>query len=769
MKFGIGQPAARREDVRFLTGRGRFTDDVAHAGAAVGHVLRSPEAHARILSIDVSAARAAPGVLAVYTGADVEERLNPLRGEYAMKQTDGSPGAPVTHPHLAIGRVRYAGEAVAFVVAETAAAARDAAELIAVDYESLPVAVEPDDALATGAPQLHEAAPGNLAFAWELGDAAATDAAFARAAHVTRLSTRCQRLVVASMEPRAVSVAYDAATGRWDVWMGTQGSHAARARLSAALGVEAGRIRVRTPDVGGGFGMKLMAHVEHALACLAAQDLGRPVKWIAERSDAMLADAQGRDLSTEAEAAFDAEGRLLAFRWRSVSNLGAYYSTNGAGIHTAFSAPIVGGMYRLPAAHVEVRGVFTNTTPTDAYRGAGRPEVIYVGERLMERAAREMGIDPIEMRLRNLLTPAELPHATPGGMVFDSLDPHANVLACAKAADRDGFEARRAAAAARGRLLGFGLCYYMERTGGGPVERAEIDIAPDGAAVLRVGTQSNGQGHETVWPQIVVSELGLDFERITLETGDSDALPAGGGTGGSRSLIMAGRTLMLAAREIVEKARPLAAERLEAAAADIEFSAGDGGLFRIVGTDRTVALVELAAAAGGLSGKGGVDDRESTHPNGAHAAEIEIDPDTGRVTLTRYVAVDDFGRLVNPLLAEGQVHGGLAQGAGQALMEHARWDRETGQPLTASFMDYAMPRAADAPSFEVSFNEGAPTPSNPLGVKGCGEAGAVAATPAVALAVLDALHRAGAGEIETPATPEKVWRALDAAALRRAS
>jgi carbon-monoxide dehydrogenase large subunit len=760
MKFGMGQPLRRKEDVRFLTGRGRYVDDLDLPGALRAHVLRSPLAHARIVSVDATAARAAPGVAAVYVGRDVEGRLAPLGNEVPVRQANGQPPAPVGQPHLALDRVRFVGEPVAFVVAETLEQARDAAELIEVEYADLPVAVTPAAALAGGAPQLHAGAAGNVGYVWSIGDTAAVEAAFARAAHVTRLPVRSQRLVVASMEPRAIAARYDRDTDRWEVWGGSQGVHTLRARLATALMVPPERLRVHTPDVGGGFGMKLMGHPEHGLACLAAQDLGRPVKWISDRTDAMLSDAQGRDLDTEAEAAFDAEGRLLAFRWQSVSNLGAYYSTYGAGIHTVFSAPIAGGMYRLPCFTHTVRGVFTNTTPTDAYRGAGRPEVIYVGERLIERAAREMGIDPVAMRLRNLLTPEELPHATPGGMTFDSLDPHTNVQRCVAAADRAGFEARRAEAAGRGRLLGFGLCYYMERTGGGPVEQAEIAITPDGEAVLKVGTQSTGQGHETAWAQVVHEKLGIDWDRITLLPGDSDALPVGGGTGGSRSLIMAGRTLMLAADEIVAKARVQAAEKLEAAEADIEFSAADGGLFRIAGTDRTVKLVELAAEAGGFDGTGHVSDRESTFPNGAHAAEVEVDPDTGFVKLVRYSIVDDFGRLVNPLLVEGQVHGGVVQGAGQALMERMEWDPETGQPLTASFMDYAMPRAADTPMMPVIFNEDAPCRTNVLGVKGCGEAGAVAGTPAVTLAVLDALHRAGAGEIDTPLTPEKVWRAL---------
>jgi carbon-monoxide dehydrogenase large subunit len=768
MQFGLGQPVRRKEDPRFLTGRGAYVDDLPLPGALHAVVLRSPHAHARILRADATAARAMPGVALVYTGADVADRLAPLGGELPLTQTDGRPAAPATLPHLATDRALWAGQPVAFVVAETLAQARDAAEAVVADYAPEPPVVDPLAALGEDAPLLHPAAPGNLAYDWSLGDAAAVDAAFARAAHVARVRVVNQRLVVASMEPRAIAARFDPATERWEIWVGSQGVHSIRARIAAALKVRPQRLRVHTPDVGGGFGMKLMAHPEYGLCALAAQDAGRPVKWTGERSDAMLGDAQGRDLTTEAEGAFDAEGRILAFRWSSVSNLGAGYSSFGAGIHTLFSAPLTGGMYRVPALHHRVRGVFTTTTPTDAYRGAGRPEMIYVTERLMEAAARGMGIDPVALRLANLVTPAELPHATAGGMRFDSLDPATNVRRAVAAADRDGFPARRAEAESRGRLRGMGVAYYMERTGGGPVERAELTVTPEGRGVIRVGTQSTGQGHETVWAQIVHERLGLDWSAVDLMPGDSDALAAGGGTGGSRSLIMAGRVLFLAADEVIDKARALAADRLEAAAADIEFSAAEGGLFRVAGTDRTVRLVALAAEAGGIGGAGAVNDREATYPNGCHVAEVEIDPDTGRIAVVRYSLVDDFGRVVNPLLAEGQVQGGVAQGLGQALMETVRWRSDTGQPLTASLMDYALPRASDMPAVEAVFNEAAPTPTNPIGAKGCGEAGAVAATPAVTLAALDALHRAGAmPEVDTPLTPERVWRALSAAKFLR--
>jgi carbon-monoxide dehydrogenase large subunit len=763
MRFGLGQPVRRREDARFLTGRGRFVDDLGPPGALRAVVLRSPHAHARIRSADASAARAMSGVAAVWLGADVADRLAPLAGEFPLAQSDGRPAAPAALPHLARDRALWAGQPVAFVVAETAAQARDAAEAVAIDYAPLPPVTDPEAALSPGAPLLHPGAPGNLAYDWAVGDAAAVDAAFAGAAHVVRVRAVSQRVVVASLEPRAILATYDAATGRWEIEVGSQGVHAMRARIAAALKVAPDRLRVRTPDVGGGFGMKLMAHPEYGLAALAAADLGRPVAWTGDRADAMLGDAQGRDLTTDAEGAFDADGRILALRWSSVSNLGASYSSFGAGVHTAFSAPLTGGMYRVPVLFHRVRGAFTTTTPTDAYRGAGRPEMIYATERLMEAAAHAIGLDPVEIRRLNLVTPAELPYSTPGGMRFDSLDPLTNLDRATAAADRAGFPARRAEAEARGRLRGMGVAYYMERTGGGPVERAALTVTPDGRATARVGTQSTGQGHETVWAQVIHERLGVDFAAVAVEPGDSDALDAGGGTGGSRSLIMAGRVLILAAEEIVAKARRLAAVRLEAAEADIGFSAAEGGLFRVAGTDRAVRLATLAAEAGGIDGTGAVDDREATYPNGCHVAEVELDPETGGVAVAAYTIVDDFGRIANPLLAEGQVQGGVVQGLGQALMEGVRWDPSTGQPLTASLMDYALPRAADAPPLTASFNETAPTPTNPLGVKGCGEAGAVAATPALALAVHDALRSAGAAPVETPLTPDRLWRALASA------
>lgn len=757
MKFGLGQPVLRQEDDRLLRGLGRYVTDVELSGQVAGVLVRAEVPHGQLVSVDPSGAQDMPGVKAIYTAVDIEGRLAPLVNEFPFE----GDLAQVEVPHLASDKVYWVGQPVAFVVAETKAQAQDAAEAIAVEIEELPPIVDPRAALAEGAPQLHATAPGNRAYAWEHGDAAETERLFATAAHVVKTEVLNQRIVVAAMEPRAIAVQYDAGTERWEAWVGCQGAHGMRGRMARALMVEPARLRVHVPDVGGGFGMKLMTHPEYGLAALAAKDLGRPVVWVGDRTESFLSDAQGRDLSAMVEGAFSAEGDLLAMRMEAVSGIGAIYSSVGAAVHTVFSAPLLGGMYGVKAHHCRVQGAFVNTPPTDAYRGAGRPEVIHCTERLMDIAAREIGMDRAEIRRRNVVTPDMLPHQTPGGFTFDSLDCQTVMDRALADADYGGFEARVADAQARGRIAGIGIAYYMERTGGGPVERTRIEATPEGGARIWIGTQSTGQGHATAWAQILHEETGLPFEKIQLMDGDSDALPAGGGTGGSRSAKMASQVILQAAEEIREKGRRLAAEKLEAADADIEFDAGTAR-YRIAGTDRSVALVDLAAEAGGIEGEGAVDGRESTFPNGCHIAEVEIDPETGQLTLTRYTICDDFGRLLNPDLVAGQVHGGVVQGVGQAMLERAAWDPETGQPQTASFMDYAMPRAADIPMFTLSFLE-VPATTNPLGVKGCGEAGCCGGIPAATLAVLDALARAGVAPVETPHTPEKLWRALNAA------
>jgi len=757
MKFGVGQPVRRLEDPRLLTGRGRYVDDIALPGTLIGHVLRSPVAHGRIVALDVEAARAAPGVHLVLTADDLGD-MPPISSRFPITGRDGQPVDPPTLPRLATDRVRFVGQPVAWIVAESRNAALDAAELVELEIEDLPVVTGTADALAGGAPQLYDNLPGNVVYDWEIGDAGPVEAAFARAAHVARCRVVNQRVVVNSLEPRAFLVRYLSDTGRWEFWMSNQGAHSARDALARALNVEPARIRAHTPDVGGGFGMKLMEYSEYALAAVSAQRLGRPVKWVGERSESFVSDTQGRDLDTDVEAAFDASGRVLAMRADSRSNLGAYASSAGMAVHTLFSAGLLGGMYDVPAMYHRVRGVVSNTPPADAYRGAGRPEAIHVTEQVMARAAADMSIDPAELRRRNLLRPDQVPYRTVGGLTFDSLDPETNLDATLQRIDYTGFPARRAEAEASGMLRGIGIAYYFERTGGGPFENARLTLGADGRLTIAIGTQSNGQGHATAWAQIVHEKLGLPIGDIELLEGDSDALPGGGGTGGSRSLVMAHRVLIKAAEEVIEKGLARAAEHLEVAARDVEFLPGEGGVFRIRGTDLQVGLAELAAEAP-IEGMGEVNDTHPTFPNGAHAAEVEIDPETGALSLLRYVFTDDFGTVINPLLVEGQIHGGVAQGAGQVICEQAVFDPQTGQPLTGSFMDYAMPRADQLPFLESAFNP-VPSPSNPLGVKGCGEAGSVAAIPTISLAIQNALEHTGVTQLTPPFTPLRLWQAL---------
>jgi carbon-monoxide dehydrogenase large subunit len=745
--------------VRLLTGAGRYVDDIKVENEARALVFRSPVAHGRITGLDVAAARAAPGVLAVYTADDVKDRLKPFGNGFPLEQADKAPMPKIFTPHLAADVVRFVGQPVAFIVAETLDQARDASELIELDVEDLPVVTTPATAMAPGAPVLHAEAPGNVAYRWRVGDADATAKAFDEAAHVVRTRVANQRLVVNSVEPRASKAQYDPATERWTVHAGTQGSHALRDNMAGQMGVEKDRIRVVTPDVGGGFGMKLQAYAEDALVAISAKDLGRPVAWIGERSESFVSDVHGRDVSAEIEGAFDADGRLRAIRCRSTSNLGAYISKVGAAVHTVFSAPITGGVYEVPNIDVEVQGVFTNVTPMDAYRGAGRPEVSHMTERLMEAAARQLNMDRAAIRRLNLVKPDQLPYPTAGGFLIDSLDGEAIMDRALAAADYANFPARRAEAEARGKLLGIGVAYYMERTGGGPVENASLRLLPGGSIEAAVGTQSTGQGHDTAWSQVIHEKLGVPLDSIRMLDGDTDLLPAGGGTGGSRSAIMASRVFIKAADDVIEKAMEGASQKLEASRADIEYSAEDGGRFRIKGTDRSVTLFEAVEPLGEVLGLGDVDGRESTFPNGCHIAEVEIDPETGLSTLTRYSIADDFGTLINPEIVKGQVEGGVVQGIGQALVEQALYDPESGQPLTGSFMDYQMPRAADIPQFDVSLIE-VPSTTNPLGIKGCGEAGAAGGLGASTLAVLDALRGAGVENLDSPYTPFRVWSAL---------
>ena len=767
-KFGMAQPVRRVEDPRLLIGNGRYTDDITLANEAVGVVLRSPHAAARILSIDTAAAAGLPGVLAIYTGADLKvDGIGGLPCIIPLDNRDGSSRAEVPHPVLADGEVRHVGDPVAFIVAENHQAARDAAEAVMVDYDMLPSITDLGATLDADAPTVWPQAPGNVCFDWETGEKERTEALFAEAAHVTRLTVVNNRVVVASMEARAAVAEYDAASDRWTLYTNTQGGWPLKSMLAEAVfKVPEDRFRIVTPDVGGGFGMKLFLYAEQALTCYAARRLGRPVKWASERSEAFLSDTHGRDNITQGEIALDKDGNFLALRTRNVANMGAYLSNFAPFIPTLAGTKVLASVYKFQAIYVNVLGVFTHTVPVDAYRGAGRPESNYVVERLIDAAAAEVGIDRIELRRRNMVAPSAMPYVTAMQQTYDSGDFQRVLDAALEKMDWAGFEGRRASSARRGMKRGIGMSYYLEATGGAPSERAEIRFADDGFVDVFVGTQSSGQGHETAYVQLTVDQLGIDGDKVRIKQGDTDAIPTGGGTGGARSLYSEGQAILVTTASVIEKGKKAASEALEASVSDIEFS---GGRFSVAGTDRGLDILELAAAqrARAASGQAAttLDAAEianidvHTFPNGCHMAEVEIDPDTGMVSILRYIVCDDVGKAVNPMIVRGQVHGGVAQGFGQAVLERTAYDPQSGQLLSGSFMDYALPRAADLPDIEVDLIE-VPCASNPLGVKGAGEAGAVGSPPAVINAIIDALSSTGVKSIDMPATPEKVWKAI---------
>jgi len=771
MKFGLSQPMRRVEDPRLLRGNGRYTDDISLPGQAYGVVVRSPHAHARIRGIDKSPALATAGVLAVFTGEDLKAMgLGDVPCAIPLKNRDGSDRAQTPRPALAVRRVRHVGDPVAFVVAESVKAAKDGAEALAVDYEVLPATTDLATALDPGQPLVWDEVPGNLCFDWETGDKAETERLFAEAAHVSRLTVVNNRVVVASMESRAAVAEYDQASGRFTLHTNTQGSWLVRRLLATEVfRLPEERFRVITPDVGGGFGMKLFLYPEHVLVTVAARALGRPVKWASERSEAFLSDTHGRDNITTGELALDGEGRFLALRTRTLSNMGAYLSTFAPYIPTGAGSKVLASVYGFRAIHVNVLGVLTNTTPVDAYRGAGRPEANYIVERLIDTAARELGIDRVELRRRNLVPPTAMPWKTPMGAIYDSGDFAAVLDAALKKADWSGAARRKEEAARRGRKRGIGLAYYLEATGGAPTERAEIRFAEDGMVEVLVGTQSTGQGHETAYIMLTAAELGIPHERIRVLQGDSDAAPSGGGTGGARSLYSEGQAILATAATVIEKGKRAASDALEASPGDIVF---ENGRFSVVGTDRGIGILELAAmqrekAAAGeeailLDAAEVAEIKAHTFPNGCHIAEVEIDPATGALDIVRYLVVDDVGHAINPLIVRGQVHGGVAQGIGQAVLEHTVYDPESGQLVAGSFMDYCLPRADDLPDIEVDLIE-IPCTTNPLGVKGAGEAGAVGSPPAVINAVVDALAEDGVKHIDMPVTPERLWRALASA------
>ncbi|HLI22242.1 MAG TPA: xanthine dehydrogenase family protein molybdopterin-binding subunit [Stellaceae bacterium] len=772
-QFGIGQAVRRKEDVRFITGIGRYVDDERAPRQVYAAFLRSPHAHARIERIDVAEAERAPGVLAVYTGADVQAAgLGTIKCVAPLKNRDGSNFFNPGRPLLALGKVRHVGDPVAMVIAESLAAAKDAAELIEVDYAPLPAVIDPAAAVQPGAPAVWDEAPGNVALDWGLGDRNKCEEAFAKAAKIVSLDLAINRVMVAPIEPRGILAEYDPATGRYTLHIGTQGAFGMRATVAQHLGIKEDRLRVVTGDVGGSFGMKTFDFPENTLLPWAAKLLGRPVKWLSDRQEAFLTDTQGREQKVHAELALDKDGHFLAVRAETLANIGAYLSHFSVFVATMAGFRLLTGAYRIPAAHVHVRTVMTNTVWVDAYRGAGRPECSYIVERLVDAAARELGLGRDEIRRRNLVRAADMPWQTPLLVAYDSGDFPANLERGLKEADFPGFEARRKAARARGKLLGLGIAYYMEVTAAMPQEKADVQFLPTGRVRLGIGTGPSGQGHATAFAQILADRLGIDLDAIDFVTGDTDALSQGGGTGGAKSLLLAGTAVVDAAEKIIAKGKKLAGHFLEAAESDIEFR---DGRFAIAGTDRSIDIWEIAAKAraaaklpegvpSSLDDAGLSTGNKNTFPNGTHLCEIAIDEETGVAEILRYWVVDDFGVLVNPLIVTGQIHGGIVQGAGQILIEDARYD-ESGQLLTGSFMDYAMPRADNFPNFDVQFLN-VPCKTNVLGIKGAGEAGTVGALGATMNAVLDALSVLGITQLDPPATPQRLWAAIQKAKSR---
>ena len=777
---GIGSAALRKEDEKFLRGQGRFVSDISYPGQLHAVFVRSPHAHADIVSINAEAAADMPGVAAVLTDGDMEA-VGPLPPMWIVSNSDGSPMKQPPRRPLASGRARHVGEPVALVVAETALQAADAAEAVTVDYNPRPAVADAAEALREGSPLVHDEAPGNEAYTWGRGDADAASAALAAAPHVVELEIVNNRLACAALEARACLAVHDASTDVTTMYDATQAPHLIRRSVTEALGLRPNRVRVVSPDVGGGFGTKGKHYPEETVLVWAARRLGRPLRWISGRSEAFCSDAQARDHLTHASLGFDDEGNFLGLRVRTVANIGAHISTFGAAIPASIYSALLAGVYRTPAIYVEITGAFTNTVPTDAYRGAGRPEACYVLERLADEAARELKRDRAEIRRRNLIPSSAMPYATPIGPTYDCGDFPAILNRLLDAGDWAGFEARRTESDARGMLRGIGLAVYVETSGVAPsrlagmlgarvgfFESAEIRVDAEGGVQVLAGTHNHGQGHETTYAQIVATRLGLPFEAVRVTEGDTDAVPMGTGTFGSRSIAVGGSAFAAAADKIVVKGRRIAAELMEAAPEDLTF---EDGVYRVAGTDRSVSLAEVAKTANlahglpvgvepGLNESAFYDPPNFAYSNGGHLCEVEIDPETGRMEILRYLTVDDIGTVINPTIVEGQIHGGLAQGIGQAATERCAYDPASGQLLSASFMDYCVPRADDLVTFEGEFDESQPCTHNPLGAKGCGESGSIGAPAAVVGAALDALSRLGVGDLAMPLTPYAIWRAV---------
>ncbi len=777
---GIGASIKRREDFRFLKGLGRYTDDMTMPNMTYCVFVRSPVAHAKLGKIDLTAASKSPGVVAIFTATDLEA-VGGVPCGWLVTDRHNKPMIEPKHPILAAGKVRHVGDPVCAVIAETYAQARDAAEKVSIDYQELAAVVDMKKAMLGGA-AVHDEAPNNLCFDWELGDKAAADAAFAKAAHICKIDLINNRLVPNAMEPRAAIGAYDLATEEHTLVTTSQNPHVIRLLMGAfVLGIPEHKLRVLSPDVGGGFGSKIFHYAEEALVTWGAKKIGRPIKWVAERSESFLSDAHGRDHVTHAEMAFDKDGMALGLKVDTLANLGAYLSTFAPSVPTWLHGTLMAGQYMTPAIHVNVKAMFTNTVPVDAYRGAGRPEATYVLERLMSKAAAEMGMDQAELRRRNFIR--KFPYQTPVAVVYDTGDYDAHLDKALALADYKGFEARRAAAKARGKLRGIGVSAYIEACGIAPsslvgalgaraglYEAATVRVNPTGSVAVMTGSHSHGQGHDTTFAQVVADKLGIGIEMVDIVHGDTAKVPFGMGTYGSRSLAVGGTAIVEALNKVIDKGRRIAAHLLEASEADIVF---ENGAYQVKGTDRKKTFGEIALTAyvphkypidkiePGLEETAFYDPKNFTFPSGTYICEIEIDPATGETQIIKFTAADDFGNIVNPMIVEGQVHGGLAQGIGQALLENAVYD-DNGQLKSGSYMDYCMPRADDLPSFDITTTN-TPCTHNPLGVKGCGEAGAIGSPPAVINAICDALRDYGVMHMDMPATPEKIWRALQVA------
>ncbi|MEQ9693583.1 xanthine dehydrogenase family protein molybdopterin-binding subunit [Shimia sp. SDUM112013] len=781
---GIGASPKRREDVRFLTGEGNYTDDMNIHGQAYVHFLRSDVAHATITGIDTSAAEAMPGVVRIFTGADFEG-VGGLPCGWQVTDKHGEPMQEPAHPVLAQGKVRHVGDPIAAVVADSLEQARDAAEAIEVDLEELPAVVDMKAALEEGATKVHDDLTSNLCYDWGFVEEAKpeVDAAFERAAHVTTLELVNQRMVANPMEPRVAIGDYNRATDEHTLYTTSQNPHVIRLLMGAfVLGIPEHKLRVVAPDVGGGFGTKIFHYAEEAFCTFAAKACNRPVKWTSSRSEAFMSDAHGRDHVTKIELALDADNNFIALRTDTLANMGAYLSTFAPSVPTWLHGTLMAGNYKTPLIHVNVRAVFTNTVPVDAYRGAGRPEATFQLERVIDKAARELGVDPIALRRQNFIT--EFPYATPVAVEYDTGDYHGTMDALERLMDRDGFAARRAESEARGKLRGLGVNCYIEACGIAPsnlvgqlgaraglYDAATVRVNATGSISVMVGAHSHGQGHETSFPQVVADMIGIDESQIDIVHGDSSKIPFGMGTYGSRSIAVCGSAMVRATEKIISKAKKIAAHLLEASDADIELKDGQ---FTVAGTDKSVAWGDVTLAAyvphnyplediePGLEETAFYDPANFTYPSGAYACEVEVDPDTGKVTIERFAAADDFGNIINPMIVDGQVHGGIGQGIGQALLENCVYDSD-GQLMTGSYMDYAMPRADDVPFYAVDHSSQTPCTHNPLGVKGCGEAGAIGSPPSVINAVVDALQSGGHNvtHIDMPASPARVWAAMN--------